>query len=93
MASLTLISHSPIAVWINLEGAIDRLVRCVEISLHRIVESEILQRPRVLWIQTGRLLEICSGLSPFSLAALDCADGEINFRFVRQSALCDFKFF
>ena len=58
-----------------------------------IVESEILQRPGVLWIQTGRLLEICGGLRPFSLPALDRADGQINFRFVRQSALRDLKFF
>ena len=80
------------SLWIQFEGAIDRLVRSVEISLHRIVESEILQRPSVFRIQTGRLFEICSGFRPFSLAALDRADRQINFGFVRQSALRDLKF-
>ena len=79
MASLTLISQSPIPLWIDLEGAIDGFIRGVEISLHLIIKSKIVQRPGVFWIQAGRLLQICGGLRPFSLPTLDRADGQINF--------------
>ena len=37
-------------------------------------------------------MKVRSRFCPFALAALDRAESEINFVFVRQSAPCDFEF-
>ena len=55
-------------------------------------ESELLQRPRVLGIQGGRLLKICSRLSPLPLPPLDRTNSQVRFRFVRQSPLRNLEF-
>ena len=75
------------------EPAVDRFVGRIEVPQILVIGSEILQRQVVFGIQTDGLLEVGSRFGPFALTALDCAESEINFGFVRQPAPGNFEFF
>src|SRR5262249_14509081 len=92
MARRALTSQSSQTFRLHFKSAIHDFIGRGKVPQHLVIEGEVLQCPGVVRIQIDSFFQISSRFGPFSLAALDRANGAINLGFVRQATSRDLEF-